>query len=112
MRVEWLGGQMDEVQAGWRRETKVEAAERFAAEAKADPQARREQVWAQAYAPLRIAHTMVVHKRTKGRRMQFVCMRRVLLSAEDVATIRVSLTFQARNLERFGIFLYRLLGVL
>ena len=66
----------------WRRETQQEADERAAAEAKADPAARRKQAWAIRYAHLRLSHGMALHTKKRGQRVQFTAVRRVRLRPE------------------------------
>ena len=56
-------------------ETATEAREREEAEAKADP-GRGNDSWAAKYKHLRLSHTMLVHKKKKGKRVQFEVLRR------------------------------------
>ena len=56
-------------------ETATEAREREEAEAKADP-GRGNDSWAAKYKHLRLSHTMLVHKKKKGKQVQFEVLRR------------------------------------
>ena len=73
---------LSDLRVKWRRETQQEADERAAAEAKADPAARRKQAWAIRYAHLRLSHSMVLHTKKRGQRVQFTAVRRVRLHPE------------------------------